>query len=336
MINQMTMIVIPCCSIGTYAPTIVLFPLKEDHPMKIRIVGAGALALVLSATLTACGSSGGSDATGDTGKLNVVASTNVWGDIANQVGGSRIDVTSLLTSPDQDPHSFEANPKTALAISKARVVIENGGGYDDYMDTLLKASGSKATVINAVKVSGKTAPQGGELNEHVFYDFPTVKLMANTIAADLGKADPTYAAEFTKNAATFNTSIDKLIDREGEIKTAAAGTPIAITEPVPLYMTAAVGLVNKTPAKFSEAIEEGDDMSATVLDETLALYRDKKVKALVYNEQTSGPVTEKVKAAAKRAGIAIVPVTETLPTGDDYLEWMSSNLGALATAVSKG
>ena len=293
-----------------------------------------AAAIAAISMLTACGSS--SDSSKDSGAVRIVASTNVWGDVVKQIGGSFVEVTSILTSPDQDPHSFEANPKTALAVSNADLVVENGGGYDDYMGRLVKSTKANAAVINAVKVSGKTAPAGGGLNEHVWYDFPTVKLVADAIATDLGKADPAHATTFTQRATAFKVSVDKLIAEEAKIKAGAEGTPIAITEPVPLYMTEAAGLVNKTPAKFSEAIEEGDDVSAKILDDTLALYRDKKVDALFYNEQTSGPITEKVKAAASSAGIAVVPVTETLPEGDDYLEWMTKNLAALSSAVDKG
>jgi zinc/manganese transport system substrate-binding protein len=110
---------------------------------------------------------------------------------------------------------------------------------------------------------------------------------------------------------------------------------VAITEPVPLYMVEASGLKNATPEAFSEAIEEGDDVSPRTLQETLALFTGKKVNALVYNEQTSGPQTEKVQQAAKAAAIPVVPVTETLPEGKDYLGWMTANVDALANALAK-
>lgn len=287
------------------------------------------VALLASTMPTACGS-GADDSTQG---VRVVASTNVYGGIAKTIGGDHVDVASLLTNPDQDPHSFEVNPKTALAVSKADLVIENGGGYDDFVDTLLESTGSDAAVVNAVDVSGRVAPGGGELNEHIWYDFPSVKKIADAIAVDLGKVDPEHAADFTRSADAFKARVDGLIDRETQIKADAGGTSIAITEPVPTYMTAAAGLVDKTPTEFSQAIEEGDDVSASVLDETLRLFRGGAVDALVYNEQTSGPVTEKVRAAAEAADVPVVPVTETLPDGDDYLGWMGSNLDALTSAV---
>ncbi|WP_328935058.1 MULTISPECIES: metal ABC transporter solute-binding protein, Zn/Mn family [unclassified Streptomyces] len=295
------------------------------------------------ALLAGCGSSSDSGSDGNASAtpasasvVPVVASTNVYGDITKQIGGDKVDITSIISDPDQDPHSYEANTQNQLALSKAKVVIENGGGYDDFIDKMLKSSNnSSAEVINAVKISGKTAPKGGELNEHVWYDFPTVAKIADSIAAALGKAEPANAATFTKNAETFKAKLTPLETKEAAIKTAHGGEGIGITEPVPLYMTAASGLVNKTPAEFSAAIEEGDDVSPKILQETLALYSGKQVKALVYNAQTSGPQTEKVKAAAKAAGVAVVPVTETLPEGKDYLGWMTANVDALASALDK-
>lgn len=267
--------------------------------------------------------------------IPVVASTNVYGDMAERIGGDKVQVTSIISDPDQDPHSYEANTQNQLALSKAEVVIENGGGYDDFIDRMLKSGGSSAEVINAVKVSGKTAPAGGELNEHVWYDFPTVARLADRIAEALAKADPADAATFTENAKSFEEKLKPLEQKEARIKADHGGEQVAITEPVPLYMLQAAGLRNATPEEFSEAIEEGDDVSARTLQQTLALFTGKKVKALVYNEQTSGPQTEKAEQAAKAAGIPVVPVTETLPHGRDYLRWMTANVDALASALAK-
>jgi zinc/manganese transport system substrate-binding protein len=298
------------------------------------------LALLTSASLAllaGCGSSSdstGAESTSD--RVAVVASTNVYGDIARRIGGDRVDVTSVISDPDQDPHSYEANPQNQLALSKAKVIVENGGGYDDFVDRMLKSGhNDSAEVINAVRVSGRTAPKGGELNEHVWYDFPTVAKVADRICAALAKTDPDDAAAFEKNTAAFKAKLAPLEAGEARIKKEHGGEAVAITEPVPLYMIEASGLVNRTPPQFSEAIEEGDDVSPRILQESLALFGGKKVKALVYNEQTSGPQTEKAEAAAKAAGIPVVPVTETLPKGEDYLGWMTANVDALAGALAK-
>ncbi|MFE9132488.1 metal ABC transporter solute-binding protein, Zn/Mn family [Streptomyces sp. NPDC007148] len=301
------------------------------------ISGGACLAL-----LAGCGSSSdsGGDGNGQTpvssSAVPVVASTNVYGDIVKRIGGDHVEVTSIISDPSQDPHSYEANTQNQLTLSKAKVVIENGGGYDDFVDKMLKSGGNtSAEVINAVEVSGKTAPKGGELNEHVWYDFPTVARIADRIAAALSKADPADAASFTQNAETFKTGLQSLEAKEAQIKKEHSGESVAITEPVPLYVIEASGLVNKTPEEFSEAIEEGDDVSPKVLQETLGLFSGKEVQALVYNEQTSGPQTERTESAARSAGVPVVPVTETLPQGKDYLGWMTANVDALASALDK-
>ncbi|NEE10064.1 zinc ABC transporter solute-binding protein [Streptomyces sp. SID7499] len=298
------------------------------------------LALLTSASLAllaGCGSSSDSaDGRSSPDRVTVVASTNVYGDIARRIGGDRVDVTSVISDPDQDPHSYEANPQNQLALSKAKVVIENGGGYDDFVAHMLKSGhNDSAEVIDAVDVSGRTAPKDGELNEHVWYDFPTVAKVADRISSALTEADPGDAAAFAKDTAAFKAKLEPLEATEAQIKKAHGGDGVAITEPVPLYMIEASGLVNRTPAEFSEAIEEGDDVSPRVLQESLALFSGKRVKALVYNEQTSGPQTEQAEAAAEAAGIPVVPVTETLPTGKDYLGWMTANLDALASALAR-
>lgn len=291
----------------------------------------GLVLLAACGSVAACASSG-SGRHAVPGAVSVVASTNVWGDIVSEVAGDRAAVTSIISDPAADPHSYEANARNHLAISKARIVVENGGGYDDFMTRLVSASGTHATVVNVVRLSGKRAPAGGELNEHVWYDLPTVARFAQRIAADLGAADPAHRSTFTADAARFVARLHDLQSREAAIAATDRGDGVAITEPVPLYMLQACGLVNKTPPAFSRATENG--ASATVLAHTLALFTNHQVKALVYNEQTSGPETDEVIAAAHSNHVAVVPVTETLPPGKTYLSWMASNLTALRTALS--
>ena len=306
------------------------------HLRTRRLVATGCVVLA-GLALAACGSSSGSSRgsnSASAGALNVVASTNVYGDIVRQIGGDKVRITSIISDPDADPHSYEANTQNQLELSKADLVIENGGGYDDFIDTMLKAANnSKAKVLNVVDISGKTASAGEELNEHVWYDFPTVEKLADQIVSELSAGDTADANTFSTNAAAFKQKLQGFESTEASVKQAHAGDGVAITEPVPLYLLEACGLENKTPAEFSEAIEEGTDVSPTVLKKTLDLFSGKQVKLLAYNEQTSGPETEQVLNAAKANKIAVVPVTETLPAGKDYLTWMAGNLSAISSAL---
>ncbi|HET6151451.1 MAG TPA: zinc ABC transporter substrate-binding protein [Marmoricola sp.] len=297
-------------------------------------------AAALLAMTAGCGSSSSPNAVSSNGskQVAVVASTDVWGDIvkdiAGSLAGSTVRITSIISDPDADPHSYEANTQNQLALSQADLVVENGGGYDDFVDTMLKSAHNDGVpVLNAVAISGKTAPAGGDLNEHVWYDFPTVQAVAAKITDALTKADPTDAATYAANAAAFDAQLAAMEQTEATIKSASAGTGAAITEPVPVYMLEACGLVDKTPSVFSKAIEDGTDVSPTVLKQTEDIFNNHQVKLLAYNEQTSGPETEAVLAAAKKNDIAIVPVTETLPASTTYLSWMQGNLDAIKTAL---
>jgi zinc/manganese transport system substrate-binding protein len=302
--------------------------------------GAGVLSLTV--LVSACGSSSSEDpaapaGSAAAGSVSVVASTNVYGDIVKQIAGDRVSVTSIISDPGADPHSYEANTRTQLELSKADVVIENGGGYDDFVDAMLKAAdNSGAKVLNVVEISGKAVAAGGELNEHVWYDFPTIAKLTDQMVSALAAADPAGAPAFTANAATFKQRLRQMEATEASIKAAHPGAGVAITEPVPLYLLQACGLANKTPDEFSEAVEEGTDVPANVLQRTLDLFTHKDVALLAYNAQTTGPETDKVLAAARANNVPVVPVTETLPDGKDYLTWMSGNLSAIQDALSRG
>lgn len=286
---------------------------------------------VITAPLAGCAPTTSGNASD--GKISIVASTSVWGDVARQIGGDAVTVTSIITDASRDPHSYEANARVQLALSKADVVIENGGGYDSFVDALLKGlGGSDAEVLNAVSISG--FPQGGELNEHVWYDFPTVKKVAARIAKTLSTIDGSHAVTFAANEKTFTEALGVLQAEQAAIKAdIAPGAGVVITEPVPLYLLTASGLVNKTPAAFSKAVEEETDVAPQVLRQTLALFSEHRVSLLVYNEQTSGPETEQVISAARAAGVPVIAMTETLPQGKDYQSWMSDNLAAVKAAL---
>ena len=306
--------------------------------------GLVALAAVVALGVAGCstspvGSPSGSptsaSAAGGAGQVRVVASTNVYGDIVKTIGGPAVAMTSIIDSPDKDPHEYEADARTQLALSKAQLVIENGGGYDDFVDTMLKSVPTKPTVINVADVSGRNQHHAdGQFNEHLWYDFPTMEKLAAQLVTDLSAAAPGQAATFESNAKELTAKLGRLQRDEAAIKAKHSGEGVAITEPVPLYLLEAAGLVNKTPEAFSEAIEQDTDVSPAVLEETENLFDTRQVKLLAYNQQTTGPQTEAVLAAAKRNNIPVVPVTETLPTDQTYLSWMQANVRAISTALT--
>ena len=304
-------------------------PRARVHVRLARAATAVALAASIGAALTGCSGSAGDQPVG----IQVVASTDVYGSLASTIGGAQASVTSIIDDPAKDPHEYQADARTQLAISRAQVVIENGGGYDDFVDTMIGASGNtKVTLINAVKLSGydSTIP---DFNEHVFYDYSTVGKVVDAIVAAYKKADPGHAALFTERGAKLEAQVKTLANTELDLSSTTRGVGVAITEPVPNYVLAALGMKIVTPIAFSEAIDQGTDVAPAVLEQTLATLTSGQAKLLVYNVQTTGPQTDAVLAAAKKAGLAAVPVSETLPPGFDYVTWQKGVLATIAQAL---
>jgi zinc/manganese transport system substrate-binding protein len=295
----------------------------------LRSAGTAVAVAVAGLGLAACASSAAAD-----GRVPVVASTDVYGDLAAAVGGDAVSVTSLVTSAAQDPHSYEASAHDELAVSRADVLIENGGGYDDFVDRLRDAAGGHATVLNAVDLSASTAGAGNEVNEHVWYDARSMQRVVARLVSVLSRTDPGDAPKFAARGEAISTGLAALERTEGSLRDRYRGTAVAITETLPLYLLDACGLINRTPEEFSAAVEEGTGVPAAVLNTTLHLFPEHRVRALVYNEQTSGPETDQLLRAAQAAGVPTVAVTETLPAGQHYLSWMRANLHALSKALA--
>jgi zinc/manganese transport system substrate-binding protein len=218
-------------------------------------------------------------------------------------------------------------------VSRADLVIENGGGYDPFIDTLLAASPSDAAVLDASETSGLVEEAGEHFNEHVWYSLGGVKRVAEAIARELSTVDPDNSAAYETNLAAFAAEMAQLEAFAEGMRAGTRGLGVAVTEPVPLYLLEAAGFTNRTPADFSEAIEEGADVSPAALADTLDLFPDGAVSLLAYNGQTASSETERVRTAADEAGVPVVEFTETLPEGTDYVAWMTDNLYAISAAL---
>ncbi|MGD9429023.1 zinc ABC transporter substrate-binding protein [Arthrobacter russicus] len=299
----------------------------------LTALAAAGLALGLAACVGSSGSPQASGGSSGTQRIEVVAVTNVYGDIVSKIGGDRVKVTSIIANASQDPHSYETTAQDKLAVSKAALLIENGGGYDDFFSKLAEGA-DPGKLIDVVELSGlKTAANSEDFNEHVWYSLPSVSKLADRIAQKLGGIDTANAAEFTANAEKFKASVAQIETVLAGVKSGSEGQPVAITEPVPLWMLQSAGLVNKTPEEYSHAIEEGSDVPPAVLKAASDLLSSKSVRFLAYNDQTEGPQTESLKKAAEAAGVPVVNFSETLPEGQDYLGWMTQNANHIADAL---
>jgi zinc/manganese transport system substrate-binding protein len=334
--------------------------------MTRRLLPAAALVAAASLALAGCAGTSSPAASGsDDGKISVVASTNVYGSLAAEVGGDAVEVTSIVTSLAQDPHSYEASARDQLTVSQADLVIENGGGYDSFLDALVEASGSTAPVLTAVEFShdfpgaeghddhasddgDDHASDDGDghdhdheghdhiegFNEHVWYDPHTIAHLVEDIAHELGELDAAQAETFEANAQALIERIDGLETSLETISAAHQGEKIFVTEPVPLYLAAAAGLENATPAAFSEAVEEGQDVPPATLLEAQQILRSGDVRIVIVNAQTGGAETTEITKLADELNIPVLEFTELMPDGVDYVGWMQQNIDEISGALA--
>lgn len=288
-------------------------------------VAASVLAGCGAAENDAAGSQGGSD-----GRLSVVTSTDVWGSVVSAVGGTAVEVTSLVDDPFADPHAYQSTPSDAADVLGADLVVFNGGGYDPFMAQILEAGSREVPAVEAVTTSDAHRSSG---NEHVWYDLATVDAVADRVAAELGRLAPAQEGSFTANAESFGHRIGELAARLSAIRRHHAGTPVAVTEPIAFHLVADAGLTDVTPTDFVEAVEEGSDPPAAAFAQTRQLVSQRRAAVLVFNPQTRTPVTAQIRAAAEDAGVPVVEMTETLPAGTGYVAWMSRQIHLLEQAL---
>jgi len=285
--------------------------------------------LILLVILSACSSSNGST-TPSSSTINVVAAENFYGDIAKQVGGSYVSVTSIISNPNVDPHEYESSVKTAIQVSQAQLVIENGGGYDDWMDKLLSGSPNPNRItVNAFNIAPIKLPE----NEHVWYSVDNAATIAQAIATNLEKLDPSHKATFEQNLQSFKQSLQPIQQKIAAMKAKYSGTPVGLTETIYLYQTVPLDLNVLTPFAFQKAMAEGNEPPADTVVTAENQITHHQIKILIYNEQTITPSTTKLENDARAQHIPVVPVSETMPPGKTYQMWMLDQLNVLEQAL---
>lgn len=286
------------------------------------------LALLTAATVLSASACGPQPASAPKA-AGVVATTNVWGSVAGTIAGQHATVKSILTSPVDDPHSYEATPADAAAIGDASLVVYNGGGYDHWADDIL-ANHQNVKTVNAYTLLPPAAPGAEPANEHVFYDMDVAKAVAGKVADSLAATDPANADAYRASAADFGKQTDAIAATERAIGQKHPGVAVVATEPVAHYLLATAGITDSTPHGFAEAAEAGHDPSPADVAAMLDLINGHHVAALVVNKQTETAVTNQLQGAAAKASVPVIEVTETLPAGLDFLTWQRQTAEAFS------
>jgi zinc/manganese transport system substrate-binding protein len=261
--------------------------------------------------------------------IDIVAAENFYGDVAGQIGGAQVHVTSILSNPNQDPHLFEASPSVARALSAARIAVYNGIDYDPWMAKLLGAvaSAGRQTIVVADLVGRKTGD-----NPHIWYDPATMLACATAVAAALDADDPAHKAGYDQRLARFTASIAPIQARIAALRQRLAGTPVTATEPVFGYMFGALGMQVRNLG-FQLAVMNGTEPSASDVAAFETDLCTHAVRLLVYNAQAADPIAQRMERLAKEAHVPVVGAAETEPPGKTYQAWMQAELDAVADAL---
>jgi zinc/manganese transport system substrate-binding protein len=275
----------------------------------------------------------GSAVAASSGKIIVIGVESEYADVIAQIGGQYVEVSAIETDPNTDPHSFEASPKIASQIAAADLIVENGIGYDSWADKIMAAApNAKRKLINAQQLLGlpDTTP-----NPHLWYDPKTMPAIAKAVAAALSELQPAQASYFQANVEKFDASLKPWYDAIASFKAQYAHTPVAVTEPVADYLLQSLGADIETPFTLEAAIMNGTDPSPQDVTTQNDLLASHKVKLFAYNQQVTDALTQTFLDLAKKNGVPVVGVYETMPSpGFTYQTWMVAETAAVQKALT--
>jgi zinc/manganese transport system substrate-binding protein len=260
----------------------------------------------------------------------IVAAENFYGDVAQQIAVANATVNSIMSNPDQDPHLFEASPSVARLLSGAAIVIYNGADYDPWMTKLLSAT--RAPSRKVIVVADLVHRKAGD-NPHLWYDPPTMPALASTLAGALSERDPAHKSDYDAKLSAFLASLQPIDAKLAELRQKFADIPVTATEPVFGYMATALGFKMRNErfqiAVMNNAEPRASDVAAFEND-----LRRHTVRLMFYNSQATDTAARRLLRIAQQSKIPVVGVTETEPPGKTYQDWMTSELDAIAQALS--
>ena len=300
-----------------------------------RRAGLAVTTAALTAALAGCATTAGpADAADSSGTvITAIGAENEYASVLSQIGGRYVRVTSILSDPNTDPHTFESSPRVASQVSSAQLIVQNGVGYDSFMNKIESASPNpERKIIVAQQVLG--LPESTP-NPHLWYNPATMPAVARVMAADLSELRPAHKSYFQANLRAFDTSLRPWLAAIARFKASYPGAAVATTEPVADYLLTAMGMDNLTPFTFQADIMNGVDPAPEDVALENGFFTQHKARVFVYNQQVSDALTVSVRQTAERAGVPVVGVYETMPTpGFTYQSWMLAEVKAIQRAVA--
>jgi zinc/manganese transport system substrate-binding protein len=304
--------------------------MQSTRPIAFSVLLALAIALVVAG----CGGGSSTASASSEGKISAVGAENEYANVIEQIGGKYVDVSAVESDPNTDPHTFEASASVAQEVSGADVLVENGVGYDSYMEKIASADPSSSRkVINVQELLG--LPDSTP-NPHLWYKPETMPAVAKQLVADFSELQPQHKAYFEANLKKFEASLKPWLRGLEDFTTKFPGAAVATTEPVADYMLEAAGIENLTPFTMQADIMNDADPAPQAITEQESTFSEQRADAFVYNQQVTDSITEKFLEGAADNEVPVVGVYETMPTGYTYQRWMMAELKALEEAVGNG
>jgi zinc/manganese transport system substrate-binding protein len=269
------------------------------------------------------------------GVIKAIGAENEYADVLAQIGGTYVHVSSILNNPNSDPHTFESSPRVAEEVAAAQLIVQNGVGYDTFMNTIESASPSstrKVIVVQKLLGLPNSTP-----NPHLWYDPRTMPATAKAMATALSELQPAHAAYFEGDLKKFLASLTPWFDAIAAFKAKYKGVTAATTEPVADYLLTAMGIKNLTPWRFQADIMNGVDPAPQDVSMENAFFTNHTVRVFCYNQQVVDQLTTSIRQTALQDGVPVVGVYETMPTpGYHYQSWMLAEVNAIERAVADG
>jgi zinc/manganese transport system substrate-binding protein len=307
--------------------------LKAWRTRWVPVAAFAVLVVVIPAAVATTTGAGSAAATPRT--IVAVGAENEYANVISQIGGPYVSVSAVMSDPNTDPHTFEASPSVARVVSSADLVVDNGVGYDSFMTKIMSASSNPGRkVIDVQHLLG--LPDSTE-NPHLWYTPRTMPAVAGAIGRDLTALRPAAASYFRAKVTAFDRSLGPWRAALARLKARFPHVAVAVTEPVGDYMLQAAGADIVTPWTLQADIMNGVDPSPQNVSLEESLFSDHRAKVFVYNQQVTDSLTLTFLTYAKKAGVPVVGVYETMPTpGYDYQSWMLAEVRALTRALSSG
>ena len=261
--------------------------------------------------------------------LRVVSAENFYGDVAKTIGGSYINVTSIINDPKIDAQFFNPPADVINIVKNASLIIANGNGYDAWMDMLYEKNQQQIPFLKVATVTRI----GNNFEPHIWFNPQTMPLFATALVNRLSQLDPRNTSSYQSNLQGFLQMAQLYQIQLNKVTNQVAGMRVMSAEPVCNALLLALQL-KVTNHSIQVALENNLPLTLTQVEALKDLLKDHAVDLFIYNasDPDSKLVVELINLA-KANQITVLGVYETMPPNLHYYQWMYQTLFSIRDAL---